>query len=105
MKAAILQNYLCADVYYQITNCYNGGSNSVCSAAQSYCNNNILSPLIGNYDVYDVRSRDPDPYPPAIDPLFTTSFRSKIGAEVAWKGSNSQVYRCGPSRRLDEPDP
>jgi carboxypeptidase C (cathepsin A) len=37
----------------QITNCYNTGSDSVCSNAQSYCNNDILSPLAGNYDVID----------------------------------------------------
>jgi hypothetical protein len=35
----------------QITKCNNGGSNSVCSSAQSFCNNNILSPLAGNWDV------------------------------------------------------
>jgi hypothetical protein len=77
----------------QITNCYNGGSNSVCSAAQSYCNNNILSPLAGNYDVYYVPTPNPDPYPPAIDNLFTSSFRSKIGAEVSWQETNYDVYR------------
>ena len=36
---------------FQIVSCNNGGSDSVCSAAQGYCNNNILSPLPGNYDV------------------------------------------------------
>jgi len=35
----------------QIIACNNGGSNAVCSAAQNYCNDNILEPLAGNYDV------------------------------------------------------
>ncbi|KAF9045221.1 alpha/beta-hydrolase [Panaeolus papilionaceus] len=75
----------------KITACNNGGSNSVCSSAQSYCNNNILSPLAGNYDVYDVRSRNPDPYPPAIS-SYLASIRTKVGAEVSYVESNSNVY-------------
>jgi hypothetical protein len=35
----------------QITKCNNGGSDTVCSNAQNYCNNNILSPLVGDHDV------------------------------------------------------
>ncbi|KAF9524177.1 serine carboxypeptidase [Crepidotus variabilis] len=75
----------------KITSCYNGGSNSVCSSAQSYCNNNILSPLAGNWDVYDVRHTDPDPYPPDFS-TYINSVRTKIGAEVTWTQSNSKVY-------------
>ncbi|KAF5374179.1 hypothetical protein D9615_008862 [Tricholomella constricta] len=75
----------------QITACYNGGSNSVCSAAQSYCNNNILSPLAGIYDVYYVLATNPDPYPPDIT-SYLKSVASKIGAEVTWQITNRNVY-------------
>lgn len=75
----------------QITNCYNGGSNSVCSAAQNYCNNNILSPLAGNYDVYYVPTMNPDPYPPDIS-SWLGSVASTIGAEVTWQMTNENVY-------------
>ncbi|KEP50782.1 serine carboxypeptidase [Rhizoctonia solani 123E] len=77
----------------QIANCASTNSNSVCSSAQSYCNSRVLSPLGGNYDVYDVRVKNPDPYP--YDPtslLSSSSFRSKIGALKAWTTTNTQVY-------------
>ncbi|KAF8646648.1 hypothetical protein AX16_007146 [Volvariella volvacea WC 439] len=75
----------------QITACYNGGSNSVCSRAQSYCNSNILSPLAGNWDVYDVRAQNPDPYPPSFT-TWLSSVRTRIGAEVSWQQTNRNVY-------------
>ncbi|KAG6831447.1 hypothetical protein H0H87_005119 [Tephrocybe sp. NHM501043] len=75
----------------QITDCYNGGSNSVCSKAQSFCNNKILSPLAGNYDVYYVPTPNPDPYPPDFSD-YLASVSNKIGAEVTWEQSNNQVY-------------
>ncbi|PPQ79774.1 hypothetical protein CVT24_010109 [Panaeolus cyanescens] len=75
----------------KITTCYNGGSNSVCSSAQSYCNNYILSPLAGNYDVYYVPTRNPDPYPPAIS-TYLASIRTAAGAEASYVESNSKVY-------------
>ncbi|KAJ7779425.1 serine carboxypeptidase [Mycena maculata] len=75
----------------QITACGNGGSNSVCSAAQNYCNNNILSPLIGNHDVYYVPSPSDDAYPPDIT-SYLASVASTIGAEVTWQMSNDDVY-------------
>ncbi|CAE6534156.1 unnamed protein product [Rhizoctonia solani] len=77
----------------QIANCASTNSNSVCSSAQSYCNSRVLSPLAGNYDVYDVRVKNPDPYP--YDPtslLSSTSFRNKIGALKSWATTNNQVY-------------
>ncbi|GAB1517195.1 hypothetical protein RhiTH_000239 [Rhizoctonia solani] len=77
----------------QIANCASTNSNSVCSSAQSYCNSRVLSPLGGNYDVYDVRVKNPDPYP--YDPtslLSSSSFRSKIGALKSWTTTNTQVY-------------
>ncbi|KAF5356576.1 hypothetical protein D9758_008269 [Tetrapyrgos nigripes] len=75
----------------QITSCNNNGSNAVCSSAQSFCNNRILSPLAGNFDVYYVLATDPDPYPPALD-TYLASVRSKIGAEVTWQQTNGNVY-------------
>jgi carboxypeptidase C (cathepsin A) len=75
----------------QITACNNGGSNSVCSKAQSFCNNNILSPLAGNFDVYYVPTRNPDPYPPDITDFLNKNAKT-IGAEVTWEESNDNVY-------------
>jgi len=75
----------------QITSCNNGGSNSVCSKAQSFCNNNILSPLAGNFDVYYVPTANPDPYPPDIT-NYLRSMASKIGAEATWQETNINVY-------------
>ncbi|KAJ6609021.1 serine carboxypeptidase [Mycena sp. CBHHK59/15] len=75
----------------RITACNNAGSNSVCSAAQSFCNNNILSPLVGPYDVYYVPSVSNDPYPPDIS-SYLASIRTKIGAEVTWQETNDDVY-------------
>ncbi|GLB45331.1 putative peptidase S10 family protein [Lyophyllum shimeji] len=75
----------------QITACYDGGSNSVCSSAQSYCNNNILSPLAGNWDVYYVPTANPDPYPPDIS-NYLASVASTIGAESTWQMTNNNVY-------------
>ncbi|KAJ7186345.1 Alpha/Beta hydrolase protein, partial [Mycena haematopus] len=75
----------------RITACNNGGSNSVCSAAQSYCNDNILSPLVGDYDVYYVPSGSDDPYPPDIS-SYLDSIQKKVGAEVTWQETNDDVY-------------
>ncbi|KAK7008403.1 carboxypeptidase [Favolaschia claudopus] len=71
--------------------CDNGGSDSVCSDAQSYCNSNILSPLAGNFDVYYVPSGSNDPYLPDIT-SYLASVRTKIGAEVTWQETNLEVY-------------
>ena len=77
----------------QIQNCYNNGTNSVCSSAQSYCNNNVLSPLAGDYDVYYVPATDPDPYPPDLtDYLTSDAVTSKIGAQATWKETSNTVY-------------
>ncbi|KAF8511482.1 serine carboxypeptidase [Hysterangium stoloniferum] len=75
----------------QITSCYNGGGTSVCSNAQSFCNNRILSPLAGNWDVYYVPTANPDPYPPPID-SFLSQVRTTIGAEVTWQETSNTVY-------------
>ncbi|KAI0053186.1 serine carboxypeptidase [Auriscalpium vulgare] len=77
----------------QITSCNNGGSNSVCSSAQDYCNNNILSPLAGNWDVYYVPTANPDPYPADLTSYLTSSaVTSKIGSQSTWQETNDDVY-------------
>ncbi|CAA7266088.1 unnamed protein product [Cyclocybe aegerita] len=65
---------------------------TVCSAAQSFCNNNILSPLAGIWDVYYVPTAEPDPYPPSFT-TYINSVASTIGAETTWTSSNRNVYR------------
>ncbi|KAJ7779424.1 serine carboxypeptidase [Mycena maculata] len=75
----------------RITACNNGGSNSVCSAAQSFCNDDILSPLVGSFDVYYVLSPSDDPYPPDIT-SYLASIRTAVGGEVTWEETNDQVY-------------
>ncbi|KAI0341285.1 serine carboxypeptidase [Trametopsis cervina] len=77
----------------QITSCYSTGSTSTCSKAQSFCNNNILSPLAGNWDVYFVLAQNPDAYPPDLSTyLGSSSLKSKIGAESSWQETNDDVY-------------
>ncbi|KAJ7725953.1 serine carboxypeptidase [Mycena metata] len=74
----------------QIIACNNGGSDAVCAAAQEYCNDNILSPLAGNYDVYDVRSGAVDPYPPDLT-TYLGEIGTQIGADVVWAKANHVV--------------
>ncbi|TFK22928.1 serine carboxypeptidase [Coprinopsis marcescibilis] len=75
----------------QITSCYNGGSNSVCSAAQSFCNGNVLTPLAGPYNVYFVPMLSNDPYPPDFT-NYINSIRARIGAEGTFQITNRAVY-------------
>lgn len=75
----------------QIKSCNNGGSDSVCSNAQQFCNDNILSPLVGNYDVYYVLAMNPDPYPPDIT-NYLGSIQSQVGAETTWQQVSNDVY-------------
>jgi carboxypeptidase C (cathepsin A) len=60
----------------RIRGCYNTGSTSTCSGAQSYCNSRVLSPCGGSRNVYDVRTTS-SAYPPD----FTST--SGIVAEIA----------------------
>ncbi|KAJ3556291.1 hypothetical protein NM688_g2106 [Phlebia brevispora] len=77
----------------QIQSCYNTGSTSTCSKAQSFCNDDILSPLVGPYDVYFILARDPDPYPPDLSTyLGNKTLMSVIGAESAWSETSDTVY-------------
>ncbi|CAE6425046.1 hypothetical protein ACGC1H_004823 [Rhizoctonia solani] len=65
---------------------------TICAGAQLYCNQNVLAPLAGDYNIYDVRVKDQN-YPYDITPLLTDSdFRKKIGAEKNWTITNLQVY-------------
>jgi len=75
----------------QIISCNNGGSNSVCSSAQGFCNDNVLSPLAGDYDFYYVLTKNPDPYPPNITD-YINSVRSEIGAKPEWQETSVVVY-------------
>ncbi|KIY63529.1 serine carboxypeptidase [Cylindrobasidium torrendii FP15055 ss-10] len=75
----------------QIEACYDNGSDDVCSSAQDFCNNNILSPLGGNWDVYYVRTENPDPYP-ADFTTYIDSVARTIGAESTWQFTNYDVY-------------
>ncbi|KAH8102234.1 serine carboxypeptidase [Cristinia sonorae] len=77
----------------QITSCYATNSTSTCSQAQSFCNRNILNPLVGNYDVYYILAQDPDPYPADFTTFINSkNVASKIGAEVTWTESSNTVY-------------
>lgn len=91
----------------QIVACNNGGSDAVCSAAQSYCNQHVLSPPSGNYDVYYVLAMNPDPYPPNIT-NYLSSIRAAVGAETTWQETNFNVYtnflHTGDWMRTSVPD-
>ena len=76
---------------HQILQCANTGANNDCSLAQRTCNNNILSPLSGPWDVYYVLDRDPSPYP-ADFANWLNGQRTKIGAAKAWSASSSAIY-------------
>ncbi|TFY52460.1 hypothetical protein EVJ58_g10006, partial [Rhodofomes roseus] len=77
----------------QITACYNGGSDDTCSTAQYNCNNDILSPLAGDYDVYYILESSPGSYPPdPTDLLNNKTLHAQIGAEATWQETNNEVY-------------
>ncbi|KAJ6490857.1 serine carboxypeptidase [Mycena sanguinolenta] len=78
----------------RIQSCYTStgaNSNALCSAAQDFCNSNILTVLVGAYDMYYVPSVVPDAYPPDIS-KYLASIQTKIGAEVTWQQTNLEVY-------------
>ena len=65
----------------------------VCSTAQNWCNEEILEPLVGNWDVYYVPTENPDPYPPPLEPyLQSSAVTSKIGSQGTWETNNVEVY-------------
>jgi len=77
----------------QIIACNSGGTNAVCSVAQSFCDEQIFGPLGGNWDVYYVPTANPDPYPPALEPYLQSSVvTAKIGSQSTWVDSSDNVY-------------
>ncbi|CEL52453.1 hypothetical protein RSOLAG1IB_00994 [Rhizoctonia solani AG-1 IB] len=77
----------------RIQRCNNGGSNTDCSLAQVICNGQVLNALSGDYDVYDVRAKNPSPYP--YDPtalLQNATFMAQIGALSTWQSVSYDVY-------------
>ncbi|EGN97802.1 hypothetical protein SERLA73DRAFT_90909 [Serpula lacrymans var. lacrymans S7.3] len=91
----------------QIIACNNNGSNAICSGAQNFCNNYILEPLAGNYDVYYILAENPDPYPPDLT-SYLAGIQSTIGAAVTWAETNDTVYAnfssTGDWMRTSKPD-
>jgi hypothetical protein len=77
----------------QIIACNSGGSNTVCSAAQIYCNQEIYDPLSGIWDPYYVPTARPDPYPPVLEPyLHNPAVTSKIGSKNTWLETSYDIY-------------
>ena len=77
----------------QIIACNNGGENSVCSGAEDFCIKNVYGPLRGDWDIYYVPTRRPDPYPPPLDKYLNShAVTSKIGSHAKWKAANFDVY-------------
>ncbi|CAE6534159.1 unnamed protein product [Rhizoctonia solani] len=76
-----------------IQRCNDKGSDTDCSLAQSVCNDQVLDKLSGDYDVYDVRVRNPNPYPYNPTALLrNTTFMAQIGAASTWQAVSYQVY-------------
>jgi hypothetical protein len=78
----------------QIIRCNSlGWTPAICSAAQAFCNAQILSPLFDNWDPYYVPVQNPDPYPPQLDTyLNDPAVTSQIGAKSSWVETNLDIY-------------
>ncbi len=69
------------------------GNNAICSAAQSFCNTFILSPLPGIWDPYYVLTSNPDPFPPDLSTyLSNPGVIARIGNAHPWVQTNFGVY-------------
>ncbi|KAI0036241.1 serine carboxypeptidase [Vararia minispora EC-137] len=89
-KTAFYSSGGCRD---QIAACYKTSEDKICSAAQGFCNGNVLDPLAGDWDVYYVLTPNPDPYPPDMTPYLTNStITSAIGAQSTFQFTNFDVY-------------
>lgn len=75
----------------QILQCAKTGTNSACGKAQSTCNNNILSPLSGLWDVYYVLDRNPSSYLPDFADWLNNQ-APRIGANGTWSVSSPIIY-------------
>lgn len=77
--------------WYQILQCASSETDDDCSQAQNICNNNILSPLSGQWDVYYVLAKSPSGYPADITNWLNNQ-STEIGAETTWGETNLTVY-------------
>ncbi|CAK1362107.1 unnamed protein product [Cercospora beticola] len=81
--------------YDRTLDCYNRGINEICSAADTFCANEVESVLdnVANRDEYDIRELSPDPFPYSyyVDYLNTPKVQQAIGAFVNFSESNSAV--------------
>ena len=69
------------------------GNNAICSAAQSFCNTFILSPLPGIWDPYYVLTSNSDPFPPDLSTyLSNPGVIARIGNAHPWVQTNFGVY-------------
>lgn len=65
----------------------------ICSEAQVFCNDYILTPLSGEWDEYYVPSAKPDLYPPDLTAyLDSSNVTSVIGSQNTWSQSNYNIY-------------
>ncbi|KAH9480091.1 Carboxypeptidase S1 [Psilocybe cubensis] len=67
------------------------GTNTICSAAQDVCNDNILYPLVGVFDPYYIPSLWPDSYPPPLEE-YINDIAPTIGGLVPWIQNSEFVY-------------
>ncbi|GAB7347521.1 hypothetical protein MBLNU459_g4420t1 [Dothideomycetes sp. NU459] len=68
-------------------------TNQLCEAAQYTCNNITIAYQESGYSVYDIRVKDPSPYPPAAyqQYLNQAAVQAAIGARVNYTESNALV--------------
>ncbi|KAF7195659.1 Carboxypeptidase S1-like B [Pseudocercospora fuligena] len=81
--------------YDQTVDCNTRGINSICSAADNFCADQIEYPLdtITGRDEYDIRELTPDPFPYSFYVVYlnTPKLQKAIGAYVNFSESNSAV--------------
>lgn len=79
----------------QIKDCYARGINEICSAADSFCANNVesLYDIYLGRDEYDMRELTPDPFPYEfyVDYLNTPEVQQAIGAYQNFSESSNSV--------------
>ncbi|EME48029.1 hypothetical protein DOTSEDRAFT_60392 [Dothistroma septosporum NZE10] len=80
--------------YDQTVACNTGGLDEICSAADSFCANEIETPLDNEgRDEYDIRELTPDPFPYSFYTTYLNSekLQQAIGAYVNFTSSNQAV--------------
>ncbi|KAI9825406.1 MAG: hypothetical protein M1832_001136 [Thelocarpon impressellum] len=68
--------------------------NSLCKAAQSNCNDNVVAPFLGSgRNIYDIAHETPDPFPPStyLEYLNTADFLAAIGAKTNYTENSRAV--------------